>query len=757
MTRAWMLLVCAASILQGERRALLVGIDRYMTAHGPTTAAAGQHPSIQPPAVQEMIRARAVEGTPSRKSIDPLDGAVNDALAMKEILVQHFGYAERNTVLLTNEQATAIRILSSIQNWLIDEAKPGDASLFYFAGHGSRIRNVANKSNDFDSTIVPVDSLLGVPDIRGKELARLYDQAAKKGITLTVIVDSCYSAGASRGALVSRKTRDTPIDMNVSVNETLDVPLPEDSGVLVISASQDYEPAAELADTDLNGPHGVFTWAFLHALASTSPDESIDRIFQRSRALMQSKAPGQEPVLLAKKGRNTRGLFGQPANSTRSVMAAVSRVNGPVIKLDAGLAAGLHEGCELKRTGKPDLEIRITKINGLSSSDAIISRQADKDARAQPGDLFELLRWVVPDRELLRVYIPDPAPKAELKQALEVAQDLRQTLVSDPTSDLPTHILTWDPVARKWCLRENRAGAASSPIRPLTVSGVTALLPKSARLFVEFPPDENTTHALMFDKGAVAIVRSPELADYVLLGRLRSESPTIEYAWALADFVESDLHGTLPLRPLLTNWFAEDIVQSLKMSAVGLAKITGWLNLAPPAGGEAPYGLVLQNTKTGQIVSSGEVHDGETYKLMLRRRPDVSASAIPSRRAYVFIIDSYGKGQLLFGDNLQNEFPRPGQTTMPELTPLSNFDEDFTIGGTPGVDNYYLLTSATPIGNPETVFNFEGVRTRGADISDPLSRLIGNRASGTRGSVTGVPLNWSIERLTILSVPKGTK
>src|SRR5260370_35402486 len=98
MTRAWILLVCAASILQAGRRALLVGIDRYMTARGPTAPAAGYHQGIQPPAVQEMIRARALEGTPSRKSIDPLDGAVNDASAMKEILVQHFGYAERNTV-----------------------------------------------------------------------------------------------------------------------------------------------------------------------------------------------------------------------------------------------------------------------------------------------------------------------------------------------------------------------------------------------------------------------------------------------------------------------------------------------------------------------------------------------------------------------------------------------------------------------------------------------------------------------------------
>jgi hypothetical protein len=108
---------------------------------------------------------------------------------------------------------------------------------------------------------------------------------------------------------------------------------------------------------------------------------------------------------------------------------------------------------------------------------------------------------------------------------------------------------------------------------------------------------------------------------------------------------------------------------------------------------------------------------------------------------------------VLFGDNLQNEFPLPGQSTMPELTPLT----DIEIGGTLGVDNYYLLTSATPIDNPETVFNFAGVRTRGSVPTDPLSRLIDNRASGTRGKVTGIPLNWSIEHLTILSVAKGTK
>ncbi len=234
---------------------------------------------------------------------------------MKEILIQRFGFEERNIIVLPNrdQEASADNILQLLQSHLIDQAKPGDVSFFFYAGHGSRIRNRAAQNQNIsglDSTIVPADALFGVPDIRSKELARIYVQAPKKGVSLTVIEDSCYSGGTFRG-MTARKVRAEGPDMGVSVDETLSVSLPEDQGVLIISAAQDDEPAMELPETDLGGAHGAFSWALLHVLGSAPPGESVERTFQRVRALMQTSVSFQEPVLLAKQGRSQRGLFGQ--------------------------------------------------------------------------------------------------------------------------------------------------------------------------------------------------------------------------------------------------------------------------------------------------------------------------------------------------------------------------------------------------------------------------------------------------------------
>jgi hypothetical protein len=747
------------SIQAAERRALLVGIDRYLPYP--------DDPGKRAPSERTKLRMQEIRGTSSRRSIPTLSGAVNDAVAMKEILIDRFGFEERNIILLTNEEATADRILTLLKTHLIDNANPGDASLFYFAGHGSRIRNTAERNRNtsgFDSTLVPADSLLGVPDIRSKELARIYDQAPKKGIALTVIHDSCYSGAASRGPISARKIRSQPEDVGLSINDTLEVPLPEDEGVLVLSASQDFEPAAELASTDLGAAHGVFTWALLHSLAASPVDSSIDRIFQRARALMQSRAPDQEPVLLAKEGRNALGLFGQKAEMGRGVTVAAGRVTRAAIKLNGGLAANLNEGCELRRVGRgePEIEIRITKINGLSSSDAVIVRKASEEAVVRPGDLFELVKWVAPDRELMRVYIPGPASQRELRLLAEAAGQLRTHgavgFVPDPTAEAPTHILSW--AGSQWTLRENRFDARPSSIRSLSAHAVVRLLPRSPapRLFVQFPPDEAIGAQLKFENGAIVPVASPELADYVLLGRLEPDSDRIGYAWALADLTQSDLPARrLAIRPLRTDWFpALQSAVSLKKTALDLAKVTGWLNLTSPVGeGTGPYQLVLKNTGTGRIVASGEVTDGEQYKLMIRRRGEPREP----QRVYVFVVDSSGKGQLLFGENLDNLFPRPGQAIAEDLVALTGADADLTVGAPYGVDSYFLLTSATPIDSPEDIFNFAGVRTRGSELPvlNPLTRLLQNTASGRRGGVSGIPVNWSIEHLSLVSVRSGPK
>ena len=119
----------------------------------------------------------------------------------------------------------------------------------------------------------------------------------------------------------------------------------------------------------------------------------------------------------------------------------------------------------------------------------------------------------------------------------------------------------------------------------------------------------------------------------------------------------------------------------------------------------------------------------------------------------MFVVDSFGKGTLVFGDgNLDNQVPRNETTDLP-----AEIDLKQTVGieAPWGTDNYYLLTSLQPIDNPGDVFNFEGARTRGAGAGGPLEKLIENRSAGTRGALSGVPTNWSIERTAYRSQEAG--
>jgi Caspase domain len=760
--RAAALVILAASTVPAPaevRRALLVGIDQYI------------QPASQPGyRMSEMNRKRleAIQGKPSRAKLSNLDGAVNDAEGMKEILIERFGFEERNIIVLPNreQEATAENILKLLQSHLIDAAQDGDVSLFYYAGHGSRIRNRAVQNRNIsglDSTIIPADALLGVPDIRSKELARIYAQAPRKNVTLTVIQDSCYSGGSSRG-IATRKIRAEPADAGVSVNEAVVGPLPEDQGVLVISASQDYEPAAELPETDLNAAHGAFTWALLHVLAASPPNESTDRIFQRTRSLLQSMVPDQEPVLLAKQGRNRRGLFGQAAGAGQEVTVAVGHVAGSVIKLNGGLAMNLQEGCELKRVAPagPPVEIRITKVSGLASADAQTPPGTDTSS-VHAGDLFEITKWVAPDREQLRVYLGSAASKQEINRALEVFGELRSDAsadwITDPSKQPATHVLSWDAGQSRWSWKENRSDTEPAWLDRLSSKAIAGLVAKAhgkPRIFLSIPAPEGLD--LQLD-GNVAVVRSAALADYLLLGRPcpSAQSGCAEYAWMLPDQIGDPEKVDRPPR---TDW-VQPGTGALRNAALGLARVLAWTRLRSPGFDDAwPYRLALQSSKTKRILDSSIVTGGESYKLLLRAEPGGRGSQVQVRRVYVFAVDSYGKATMLFGNNLENEFPRMDNATggNPETIALTNNEGDIRIMGPYGTDNYYLLSSVTPIDNPESVFNFEGVRIRGMGTpKDPLTRLLENTASGARGGVGNVPATWSIQRMTLVSRPPGNR
>jgi hypothetical protein len=83
------------------RRALLVGIDEYTrpSSHG-----------VHQLSDRTRTRLQQIRGRPSRKSLMNLDGAVNDAWQLQNLLVRQYGFRKENVELLMNEQATAERM-----------------------------------------------------------------------------------------------------------------------------------------------------------------------------------------------------------------------------------------------------------------------------------------------------------------------------------------------------------------------------------------------------------------------------------------------------------------------------------------------------------------------------------------------------------------------------------------------------------------------------------------------------------------------
>ena len=401
-------LLCVPSHAQ-TRRALLVGIDQYAPAD-PAPA----------PWKPTALRPVPLNGVFKQVVWPKLNGAVNDMKSMHHMLLTR-GFKEADIIELVNSQATGDAILTTIKSHLIDKAKAGDSSLFYFAGHGARIVNKhASLPAGSDVTMIPYDAPNGVPGLRNKELARIYRQVPS-GVSLTVIQDNCYSSGGARGIAPPLVTRDAPEDSR-TVDDPADPNLKpvdqQENAVLILAASQSDQKAEELDVTDqpdLTGdaglPHGRFTFALLEAMRDSLPNDSAAIIFQRTRNYMHSGNTVQEPSMLGV-GRGEKGLFGQPAVSASAIVPMVKDLSAFSVMLDRGQATGLREGCELRQVsavGKaepnPKLRLQITRLVGLDEAEAtVMSGAAIEDVHR--GDRFTVDKWISFSGAALSVYVP---------------------------------------------------------------------------------------------------------------------------------------------------------------------------------------------------------------------------------------------------------------------------------------------------------------------------------------------------------------
>jgi hypothetical protein len=433
------------------QRALIVGIDRYRTADPAVAATRGK--------------------VPAAKSWVDLRGAVNDSESLRSLLLQRFGFQSESVRVLTDGEATREAILTAIQEHLVEASAPGDVNLFYFAGHGSQLRNTASSEMDLlDETLVPADANRGVSDIRDKELRTLFNDVLDRGAELIVILDSCHSGSATRSLHALEDVRTLPprftedaADSALAEDGRGD---PEERGALVLAAASDGELAREARDAS-GRYHGAFSFALLEALRTAPSDEPVSQLFARVRALLGRAVDTQTPVLAGPLERRGRPLFGaaQASNVSDRYFASLGPARGELIDLRAGTAAGVFRGSELvaeDRPGVPLLRARVERVDGLNRSTARVIEGRPSTVRT--GTLFRVERWAPPAGGALQVALPALVPPA-LRQELarEIPSVAGVDLVDEPRAHYVLAVENADDAPRLYWQRRAREASDLPP------------------------------------------------------------------------------------------------------------------------------------------------------------------------------------------------------------------------------------------------------------------------------------------------------
>lgn len=138
--------------------------------------------------------------------ITDLQGAVNDAHNVRDLLTGYLGFDAERIRVLADEQATREGILAGIRDWLVAGTHPGARAVLYFAGHGYyQPDEDGDESDGHDEALVPHDARLESATsnpqryanlILDDEIGALFDELADRWTYL--VVDSCFSGTITR-------------------------------------------------------------------------------------------------------------------------------------------------------------------------------------------------------------------------------------------------------------------------------------------------------------------------------------------------------------------------------------------------------------------------------------------------------------------------------------------------------------------------------------------------------------------------------
>ena len=137
------------------------------------------------------------------KNVSPLSYAVNDAMEIKDLLINEFNFPEENIAFLINEEVSKDNILKSFARLTKDDIELDERIFIFYAGHGETRSGIYGEVG----FLVPHDSVIEDLStfIRWDELTKNSELIRTKHILF--IMDACYGGLALTRGIGPGSTR----------------------------------------------------------------------------------------------------------------------------------------------------------------------------------------------------------------------------------------------------------------------------------------------------------------------------------------------------------------------------------------------------------------------------------------------------------------------------------------------------------------------------------------------------------------------
>lgn len=333
--------------------------------------------------------------------VPSLPGAPEDAKRFYQLLTDKngYGFPAENVCLLLDEKASTADFKTLFRQTLVQRARPQDVAVFYYAGHGSRIRDLNHdEADEWDETFMLHDARSdGIKDLVDDEFNSLLADLYAKTHNITVILDSCNSGTATRGdSEYIARFFDPPADTQELAADTI-TGLPDWTpesmpGMIMFTAASDGTPALEK-----NG-HGIFTDAIL-AVFSQASDKAMTYA-QAARNIRPLVAAGSYQIPYFQ-GDLSKKLFGNIEHTRPYAWEVITTT--PELTLGGPPLPGIGVGAELKiydgdASGddtsdptKAKATVIIDSMTGLNAK-AHITETSQALGSPNAGDLAVLIR-----------------------------------------------------------------------------------------------------------------------------------------------------------------------------------------------------------------------------------------------------------------------------------------------------------------------------------------------------------------------------